>query len=244
MTRANGGLRSAIAFLTPLGGAAAPGPDALFWFPAVGAGVGLAVGGAWWLATRLWTPLVGAVIAVIIDLGLTGMLHFDGLCDAGDGLLAPLERSRRLAIMASPEIGSFGFGVGIVTLLLRVVCFGAMPASPLLVAALWTGSRTVMAGVAVGVPYARPGGLASGFLGGGSRRTTTLVAAVGTLGALLLAAAWRPLEGPLALVGLAGSAGLVIALAWRRIGGYTGDVLGAAGIIGETVGLLVAAVRW
>ena len=37
---------------------------------------------------------------------------------------------------------------------------------------------------------------------------------------------------------------LVLALAQRRIGGFTGDVLGAAGVVGETVGLLVLAARW
>jgi cobalamin synthase len=43
--------------------------------------------------------------------------------------------------------------------------------------------------------------------------------------------------------GLAGF-GAVVAFAWRRLGGYTGDVLGAAGLIAETVGLVVAAARW
>jgi adenosylcobinamide-GDP ribazoletransferase len=46
-----------------------------------------------------------------------------------------------------------------------------------------------------------------------------------------------------AAAGLAGF-GAVLTLAWRRLGGYTGDVLGAAGIVAETVGLLVAAARW
>jgi len=36
----------------------------------------------------------------------------------------------------------------------------------------------------------------------------------------------------------------VVGLAWRRLGGYTGDVLGAAGVVAETVGLLVAAAKW
>jgi cobalamin synthase len=36
----------------------------------------------------------------------------------------------------------------------------------------------------------------------------------------------------------------VLLLAWRRVGGFTGDVLGASGLAGETVGLLVAAARW
>jgi cobalamin synthase len=39
-------------------------------------------------------------------------------------------------------------------------------------------------------------------------------------------------------------AAAVVVLAWRRVGGFTGDVLGAAGVVGETTGLLVAAARW
>jgi adenosylcobinamide-GDP ribazoletransferase len=238
------GLRRAVAFLTPIGGAVAPGPDALFWFPAVGAVLGLGVGAVWWGASRIWGPLLGAALAVSADLAFTGMLHLDGLCDSSDGLIAPLDRSRRLEVMAAHDTGAFAVGVACLTLLVRVGCLAALHPSGVLVAALWTGSRTVMAVVAVGVPYARPGGLASGFIAGWSRRGLAPLAVAGAGGALVLALVWRPVIGPLAIVGLVGGAGAVVGLAWRRIGGYTGDVLGAAGMIGETVGLLVAAARW
>jgi len=238
------GLRRAVAFLTPVGGATPPGPDALFWFPAVGAVLGLGVGTVWWGASRVWGPLLGAVLAVSADLGFTGMLHLDGLCDSSDGLIAPMDRARRLTVMASPETGAFGVGVTFATLLVRVGCLAALRPSGVLLAALWTGSRTAMAVVAVGVPYARPGGLASGFLAGWSRRALPALAAAGAGGALLLAIVWRPAVGPLAILGLVGGAAAVVLLAWRRVGGYTGDVLGAAGMVGETVGLLVAAARW
>ena len=239
-----GGLRQAVAFLTPVGGAVAPSPEALFWFPAVGAILGLAVGALWWAATKAWNPWVGGTVAVIGDLALTGMLHFDGVCDAADGLLPPLERPRRLTVMASPEVGAFGLAAGVMVLALRVACFAALGPSLVLVAALWSLSRTVMAGVAVSVPYARPGGLASGFLAAGARPVLLPVVAAGTGGAVALAIVWRPEIGPLALGGLAVGAGAVTALAWRRIGGYTGDVLGAAGMVGETIGLLVGCARW
>ena len=238
------GLRRAVAFLTPIGGAIDPGPDALFWFPAVGAVLGLAVGAVWWGASRAWGPLLGATLAVACDLAFTGMLHLDGLCDSSDGLLAPMDRDRRLAVMASPDTGAFAVGVACLTLLVRVGCLAALRPSGVLIAALWTGSRTAMAVIAVGAPYARPGGLASGFLAGWSRRALPPLAAAGAGGALLLAFEWRPAVGPFAVLGLVGGAGAVVGLAWRRIGGYTGDVLGAAGMVGETVGLLVAAARW
>lgn len=236
------GLLGAVAFLTPVGGASPAGTEALAWFPAVGAVVGLAVGGVWWAGGRLWPAPVAAALAVVSDLVLTGLLHLDGLCDSADGLLPPLGRARRLEVMALPDVGAFGTVVAASTLLLRWVCLASVRPSPLLVAALWAASRTWMAATLVWVPYARPGGgLASAFRGG---RTGPVPAAAGTAAALALGVAWRPLAGPLALaVGTVAAAG-VVALAWRRVGGFTGDVLGAAGVIGETAGLLAACARW
>jgi adenosylcobinamide-GDP ribazoletransferase len=90
------------------------------------------------------------------------------------------------------------------------------------------------------VPYARPGGgLATAFTG-----TPLLPSLVGGLLALALvplAIGWPGLAAALALV--VGSAA-VIGLARARLGGFTGDVLGAAGLVGETCGLVLAAARW
>ncbi|GAC1477013.1 MAG: adenosylcobinamide-GDP ribazoletransferase [Acidimicrobiales bacterium] len=245
MTReGDNGLRQAVAFLTPVGGAVPPGPEAFFWFPAVGAVLGLVVGAVWWTATRLWDPAIGAVLAVVADLAVTGMLHFDGVCDAADGLLPPLDRARRLAVMASPEIGAFGLATGIVVLGLRGACLAAVAPSPVLLAGLWAFSRTAMVAIAVGLPYARPGGLAAGFLPRGGRAVLVPVVAAGTAAALLLAIVWRPLVGPLAVVGAGAAVAAVAALARHRIGGFTGDVLGAAGVLAETAGLLVGCARW
>jgi len=212
-------MRRALSFLTPMGGAVAPSPAALAWFPVVGAVLGLVLGGIWWLAEGLWAAPVAAAVVVAADLALTGMLHFDGLVDSGDGLLAPMDRARRLEVMADPAAGAFGVGVAVVVLLLRWTALATLAPAPLLLAALWCGSRFLMAVVAGTVPYARPGGLAGAFLDGGRRRV--------------------PVAGVVLVVALA-----VVALALRRLGGFTGDVLGAAGMIGETAGLLAAAARW
>ena len=245
-----GGLRGAIAFLTPLpglGDIGAPGPDVLWWFPAVGALVGLAVGGVWWVAGRAWPAPVAAGLAVVADLVLTGMLHADGLCDSADGLLPHLGRSRRLEVMAAPDVGAFGVVVVVATLLIRWSALAALRPNPLLTAALWTASRTWMAMVVLGVPYARAGeggGLASSLVADDNARRLLPLTTGGIAAALLIAVAWRPVVGPLALAAGAVGAAAVVWLAWRRLGGFTGDVLGAAGVIGETVGLVVASARW
>jgi len=232
-------MRRALAFLTAFGGAAPPAPSTLSWFPFVGAAMGLALGAIWWLAGELWAAPVAAAVVVAADLALTGMLHFDGLVDSADGLLPPLERARRLDVMADPAAGAFGVGVAIVVLLLRWASIATLAPSPVLLGALWCASRLAMAQFARTVPYARPGGLASAFLQPGPRRLP--VAGI-MLGALLTAlGAGDAVAG---VIVLALSAAAVMALAVRRIGGFTGDVLGAAGMVGETAGLLAAAARW
>jgi adenosylcobinamide-GDP ribazoletransferase len=239
MRRPGWGAAQAVAFLTPLGGAVAPSPSAVPWFPAVGAALGLVLGTVWWLADRIWAAPMAAAVVVAVDLALTGLLHFDGLVDAADGLLPPLERRRRLEVMSDPATGAFGVGVGVTVLLLRWASLAALAPSPALLGALWCASRLAMAGFARSVPYARASGLASSFLGPDPRGW-----AVGgiLLGAVLTALGRGDAVGGVAAVA-AGSAA-VMALAVRRIGGFTGDVLGAAGMVGETAGLLVAAARW
>ena len=234
-------MRRAVAFLTPLGGATEPDARTLSWFPVVGALLGSAVGGIWWGAQEIWPAAVAAAVVLAADLALTGMLHMDGLVDSADGLLPQVPRERRLAIMAEPAVGAYGVAVAAVVLLLRFSALATMDASVLLVAGAWCGARTVMAVSARAVPYVRPrGGLAGAFTGGDWRPVglAGLVLAV-SLGAL---SGGRQSELAIA-VGMAAGA-LVVALARRRLGGFTGDVLGAAGVVTETVALLVAAVAW
>ncbi len=234
-------MRRAIAFLTPLGGPAVPDARTLSWFPVVGALIGLLVGGAWWGAQEVWPMAVAAAIVIAVDLAVTGLLHLDGLVDSADGLLPQVPRDRRLAIMAEPTVGAYGVAVAGVVLLLRFSAFASMEANVLLVAGIWCGSRTAMAVAARALPYARPeGGLATAFTGGDWRPVglAGLILAV-SLGAV---AGGRQSELAVAL-GIAASVA-VLAFARRRLGGFTGDVLGAAGVIGETIALLVAAATW
>jgi adenosylcobinamide-GDP ribazoletransferase len=243
-------VRAAVSFLTPFGGARSPGPSTLDWFPAVGATIGLALGGVWWAAGRAWGAPVAAVIVVAADLGATGMLHFDGLADSADGLLPPLDPGRRLAVMADPGVGAFGLAAGAVVLLARWAALASLRPAVLLLAGLWCLSRTAMAVVARTQPYVRGvGGLASAFVrppGQGARGEARrwLPLAGGVVLAAVLLVWWRPGPGAASGGAAAVAAGAVALLARRRVGGYTGDVLGACGVLAETAGLVVAAARW
>jgi adenosylcobinamide-GDP ribazoletransferase len=239
------GPRAALGFLTPLGGASAPVPAAFGWFPAVGAAIGALLGVLWWGSRRAWPPGVCAAIVVAGDLALTGLLHFDGVVDTADGVLAHLDRARRLAVMREPTVGAFGVGAAGAVLLARFAALAVLAPSILLLTGIWCGSRTLMAVVPSVVPYARPeGGLATSFLAGGRRGPAVAAAVTGVAGAATATLWWRPLGGSVALLSGLVAALLVVGLSWRRLGGFTGDVLGAAGVTFETVALVVAAARW
>jgi adenosylcobinamide-GDP ribazoletransferase len=228
---------TALGFLTVVGPSRLPDARTFRWFPLVGSLVGAALGALWWAAVQLVPPGVAAAIVVSADLGLTGLLHIDGLADCADGLLPPLARERRLAVMRQPDVGAFAVAVVPSVLLVRWSALAAQPVAPLLLVALWSLSRTMMAAVPGIVPYARrEGGLASAFLGAG--RPWLAVPAVAA--ALGLAVAARGVTGAAAVAAALAAAAAVVALAHRRLGGFTGDVLGAAAVVAETAGLVVA----
>jgi len=241
---------AAFAFLTVLGRSTAPSPKAVPWFGVVGAFLGAAVGGAWWAAGEVWPVAIAALLAVGVDLALTGMLHLDGLADSGDGLLPPVDRTRRLEILRTPEVGAFGLAVVVICLALRVATLATIaaggvgnasfPSLVLLPAVLWTVARALAAGAMGLQPYARSSGLAERFVD--RSRSILALAAIPVAGAVAaVTLGWLGL----ASVGGAIVGGVaVLLLSQRRLGGFTGDTLGATIVVAETSGLLVAAAQW
>ena len=233
-------MTAALALLTVLGRAREPTARAWRWFPLVGAAIGALLGGVWWLSDRAFPPLVAATLVVVADLAVTGMLHFDGLADSADGLLPHATRPERLRIMRTPDVGAFGVVAVATVLLLRVAALSAQSVSIVLIAAVWCASRTVVASTPRFISYARDEGIVSSLLGSPAS-AWLLVALVPAGGVAALAVGFRGAATVTATV--VGAAG-VGALAKRRIGGFTGDVLGAGIVVGETVGLVVAAAKW
>jgi adenosylcobinamide-GDP ribazoletransferase len=227
--------RSALAFLTvlPVGD---PGADRLgrALFPAVGALLGLLAWAALWLGSLLGGPWLGAVAALVALAVATGGLHLDGFADSADGLLAIAGRERRLEIMRDPRLGSFGVAALVLLLLADAAVLQRLGSAAALAALVAGGalSRLAMLAVAVLVPYARPAG--TGLAAAGGDRRDLAVGAL--LAAVALAPDWR--HGALAAAA-AGAAGLGVAwLAWRRIGGATGDVYGAVAELALLAALL------
>jgi len=238
-------LREATAFLTPASHSErAPSPAAMELFPVVGAGIGLIEGIVWCGARRMWPDLPAAALAVAADVALTGALHLDGLADAADGLFAHVPVKDRLEIMAEPDLGTFGATALVLSLLARAAALSSLEPSPLLLSALTCCSRSVMVVASRALPYARDAGLVTPFLpttGGPDAARRFAIAGIGA--SVLLAGIGHGRRGVLGLLAGCVSGAAVLAVSRRRVGGFTGDVLGAAGVVCETIGLLVAASR-
>lgn len=230
-------MMSAVAFLTVAGGARPPDHRTLRWFPLTGAAVGVLMALVWWGARSIWPPLVAASVVVLADLVVTGMLHFDGLADSSDGLLPHMEQSRRLEIMSQPDVGAFALTVVPAVLLIRWATLASDALTPWGLVGIWAMSRTFIAIVPSLVRYARDEGLASPFLAGSNRWLAIWL--LPTTAAVVIG------HGPAGLGAITAGLFTCAAVGWlarRRIGGFTGDVLGAMLVLSETAALLALTV--
>ena len=219
------------------GFAASRGARAAWAYPLAGALVAALAGAAALGAARLGVPAtLIAGLAIALQVVLSGGMHEDGLADAADGLWGGWTRERRLEIMKDSRIGSYGVLAIVLAIGLRWSALTAL--APDLLAAMLAAallSRAAMVAVMATLPNAREGGLSRG-VGRPSAGTAMAAALIAGLGGLALL-------GPAILVTAlaAALAGLACALiAYRKIGGQTGDILGAVQQISE-IAVLVAA---
>jgi adenosylcobinamide-GDP ribazoletransferase len=208
------------------------------YFPLVGQGVGVVCAGIWLLGSRVWSAPVAALLAIAAGAAVTGAFHEDGLADAADGLFGGRTRDQRLAIMKDSRIGVFALLAVGVCLAARVLALASLP----LVQGAWAliaahgGGRLAAIVVMARQPYA------------GDPAAAKLAPGPGRVQGAELAFAGLTCLWPLFVLGVAPSlAGCVlgaVAAAWlaltaqRQIGGYTGDILGAAEQLFETGFLL------
>lgn len=215
---------------------------AMAWAPAVGLLLGAAAASVLELAGRFGHtgPLLAAVLAVAVLALLTRGLHLDGLADLADGLGSGQPASRALEIMKRSDIGPFGVVTLVLTLGVQVAALAQAQALGrgliAVICAAAAGRLALTWACCRGVPPARPAGLGA-LVAGTVNPVVPVVLSVATLaGAFAF--------GKIFAVGVA--AGLaaalaVLALAVRRLGGVTGDVLGALVEITTAVCLLVTA---
>ena len=218
-----------------------PTLSAAAWaYPLAGAVVGAIVGLVYLLAQSLGLqPLPAVVLAVLAGVVATGGIHEDGLADLADGFGGGGDRARKLEIMRDSRVGSYGVIALCLALFLRVVVLAeVLPGHAPLFVLLGVGalSRAPLPVLMWLLPAARAEGLglsAALRIGAGQ-------AAAAALTGFALAALFLPLL-LCPVLAAAAAAALTGLLARRQIGGFTGDVLGAAQIAAELAALLALA---
>ncbi|GAA0294916.1 adenosylcobinamide-GDP ribazoletransferase [Rhodovulum strictum] len=215
------------------------------WFPLVGLGIGAVVALVFWAAALVLPAWVAAVLALAAGVRLTGALHEDGLADVADGLGGGQSREHALEIMRDSRIGSYGTVALVLVLLLKAGALahlgGAAVAAMIAAHGL---SRVFVVLTMLRLPYARPEGKA-GFasaaeIGPGG---LGIVLGTGALTALGLAVAAGPGAALSALAAAAAVTLWIGAMLRRRLGGYTGDGLGAVQQLTETA-ILLGVLAW
>lgn len=209
--------------------------------------VGVLVGGvgalALWAASFVFPAPLPAILSTAVTIFLTGAFHEDGLADTFDGLGGGATRERALEIMKDSRIGTFGMVALVLTLAIKIASLNALPITKVLF--------VLIAGHAFSRACAVSLLFASNYVGSTEHSRARPVAQQMSGGELLLAAVigTAPLYwcGIPAIAGAASALLVLFVLArWfiRRLGGFTGDTLGAAQQLTEIAFYLGVLASW
>jgi adenosylcobinamide-GDP ribazoletransferase len=208
------------------------------YLPAVGLIVGASGAAVLWLASLVLPAPLPAILSTMVTVLMTGAIHEDGLADTCDGIGGGTTRERALEIMKDPRIGVFGTIALILLLMLKVAALSSMP--------IWTAMAALVGAHAFSRFCALLIVFTGRYVGTGERSRAAPVVERMTIGDLLIAAVFG--LPALALSGLDAIVAIVVALVlvgllvrWcvQKIGGYTGDTLGATQQVAE-IGCYVA----
>jgi adenosylcobinamide-GDP ribazoletransferase len=205
------------------------------WFPLVGALIGSICAAAAFLLRVHLPPALVAVLLIVLDALLTGALHFDGLADTADGLGGGRDREHILRIMRDHAIGSYGGTALVLLIALKTAAYSALLTGdrwlPAIIVTPTIGRWSILTLTAT-LPYARETKSVVRDMGKGAALWGTLL-----LTAILAASrVWS--------AGIAAVAGIVVTACFglycrRKIGGITGDTLGANVQLCECAALIV-----
>lgn len=212
------------------------------YFPVVGLLIGLAAAGLSLLFWSWFAPLVAALFVVIVLLGASGGLHMDGLCDSADGFMSSRPREQILQIMRDSRVGAMGVIAIVLILNLKITALASLdentlPRTLLLMPVAGRCSLLILMAV---LPYARPtGGLGTLFYTHSSRMAAVWAVVLLFLTGWLAAGTAGVITGMVVITFVL----LFAAYCREKIGGATGDTLGAGCELAETVVALVLAAK-
>lgn len=215
--------------------------EAAAFFPIAGLILSIPMAIIWFVASSYLPATIAAGLAIGLSLLITGGLHEDGFADCADGLGATPNRERALEIMRDSRIGTYGSLALILSIGLRWAALASLgPLSGVLAIIICNvGARSAMTIAMQFSEYARPEGL--GKQAGTIRQLDFLVA---ILIAFLIAMICGWFWGVAALCFAYIVAWLFLKRLEHRLGGYTGDGLGAMEQIAEITILITLAGAW
>lgn len=238
-----------IQFLTilPLPRSLKQGPQMLagsqVHFPMVGIIIGIIVSTVDTYLQSVLPLYTRSVMVVMLLALITGGLHLDGLADTADGLFSSRDREKALDIMRDSRLGAMGALTLILTLSLKVASLTEVPADlrQTVIILAPTAGRTAITCILTFMPYARSeGGLVSLFTT--KRSFWHAIWGVGLL--ITVAALLSKTKGFI-------TCSVSLCVAWvfaswikAKLGGFTGDTLGALSEITETVVIVMGALHW
>ena len=211
------------------------------WFPIVGIVVGAIVGGVAWGVSNLTTPLVGAAVGVLVGVVVTGAFHEDGLADIADAFVGGWSTEDRLRILKDPLHGSYGVAAMCGSILLRVCALSAITPQQMFTAAIAAHclARAGALALMLTTALARHEGLGSDYVKNLRVSKAIVSLCLSVLVVIAITGVWS-----IAVV-VATIAGAMTIRWWskKKIGGITGDVLGAAEQLSEALILVALSAR-
>jgi adenosylcobinamide-GDP ribazoletransferase len=201
------------------------------YFPAVGVVVGVMCSAVYAAAQAVWPQAVAVLLSTIAGIYLTGAFHEDGFADTCDGLGGGMTPQRVLDIMKDSRIGAYG-AIGIALMLaLKCTVLASLPAHQVVASLMLAHplSRLAAAALIWRLDYAKDEGKSKPLaqqMSGGEFLIACVTVALAAL--LLTGSGWLSWHAFAASVVAAAAAGVWLARKFvQRLGGYTGDCLGA-----------------
>lgn len=207
------------------------------WFVAVGVVVGTIAAIAFWLGHTFWSPLTGAVFAVAASVLVTGAFHEDGLADSADGLGGAFEIEKKLIIMRDSRIGTYGSVALILTIIAKVSAISLLPpetAPGVLIGAHMLGRWTSVPLIKYN-NYVREKGTGKPF----ASMVTTSNVILSSVFAIIISAVCFQATIVFILPGILMFLWLAQWYVRRKLGGITGDILGAINSLTELLVYLI-----
>jgi adenosylcobinamide-GDP ribazoletransferase len=214
----------------------------VFFFPLIGLIIGIFAAGIDAALTSFWPVFPASALTVVIMIAASGALHMDGLADTADGFFSVRSRDEMLAIMRDSRTGAMGVIAVVIVISLKIAFLASVP--PCLrwgtILLMPLAGRSALVILMAVLSYVRKDqGLASVFRGNHAPYYALWSTAV-LLGTSWAACRWRGL-----LAGAISVASVLFFAAYthKKIGGYTGDTLGAGCELAEIVPAVVGSIQ-